>query len=153
MKTFIALAAMLLATSPAMAQGTLSGHPEVIDGDTIKLDGRILRLAGIDAPELSQSLGQWSKYQLEDIIRGRVVVCTWGALGYYRRPLAYCNPVLVSGALSTVHINKLMVRAGAAYIGKNNRTYERQQTLAMESCKGLWSGDKLPWCYRKGLRK
>lgn len=147
----LALAVALFATT-AMAD-VISGHPEVVDGDTIKIEGRSLRLAGIDAPEMKQSRGQWSKYQLIDIIRGREVVCEWDDSGVYGRPLAICAPVLASGRVSRVSINKTMVRAGAAYASPYDDRFERQQSLAMNACVGLWSGDKLPWCYRKGLRE
>ncbi len=51
-----ALAAALLATGSlaAEAAGELRGIPEVIDGDTLELQGRRLQQTGVDDPELAQ---------------------------------------------------------------------------------------------------
>ncbi|MCH8154779.1 MAG: thermonuclease family protein [Proteobacteria bacterium] len=49
-----ALAVLAPAMRPALA-GEIVGRPEVIDGDTLDFSGRIVRLYGIDAPELEQS--------------------------------------------------------------------------------------------------
>ena len=45
------LLAGLLAASLALADG-LSGPADVVDGDTIVIDGTVIDLYGIDAPEL-----------------------------------------------------------------------------------------------------
>lgn len=148
----LALALSLLAT-PALAQETLSGHPEVIDGDTIKLEGRTLRLDGIDAPEMAQSLGNWSRMMLQDVIRGREVVCSWDETGRFGRPLAICAPILPSERVSSISINSVMVRRGYAAAGlPYGYRFERQQSLAMKDCLGIWARVGLAWCFRRGQK-
>ena len=45
-----------------------SGYAQVIDGDTIKIRGTKIRLAGINAPELDQLYGVKSKYEIVNIV-------------------------------------------------------------------------------------
>ena len=47
---FAGLIAVRLDSSPE----AVSGLPRVVDGDTLVMDGKRIRLAGIDAPELRQ---------------------------------------------------------------------------------------------------
>ena len=149
----IFLAASILASSPVSAQEVLSGPAEVIDGDTIKIATTTIRLNGIDAPEMDQALGNWSRIVLVDAIRGRELVCAWDEVGRYGRPLATCAPVLESGRVSSVSINGKMVRAGAAAAGlRYGYKYERQQSLAMKACIGMWARIGLPWCHRDKAR-
>ena len=68
---------------PAHAE-VVSGPAYAVDGDTLVLNDRQVRLAGIDAPELDQSCqrdgqagacGEESKRQLNDIIASQMVYC------------------------------------------------------------------------------
>jgi len=46
----------------------------VIDGDTIQImDGTVIRIAGCDAPELSQYGGQAAKKRLSKLLRGKQI--------------------------------------------------------------------------------
>lgn len=47
-----------------------------IDGDTLELAGQRWRLAGIDAPELSEPGGYVAKQVLATLVKDRTVVCT-----------------------------------------------------------------------------
>lgn len=145
--------ALILLAAPAVAETVMSGNPRVIDGDTIVLAGQSLRLAGIDAPEMSQPVGPASRDALVAIIAGREVVCAWDGSGVYGRPLATCAPVLASGRVSAVSVNALMVRAGWAAAGlPYGYEFERQQSLAMAGCRGMWAAAGLPWCWRRAER-
>lgn len=46
--------AILLTATPACAGDTLTGAAKVLDGDTLELQGRLIDLYGIDAPEAEQ---------------------------------------------------------------------------------------------------
>jgi endonuclease YncB( thermonuclease family) len=43
-----------LATGPSLSLA-LEGRAEIVDGDTLRIDGRTVRLQGIDAPETRQT--------------------------------------------------------------------------------------------------
>ncbi len=60
MRALAIAAALLLLTSPALAQG-ITGPARVVDGDTIDVAGQRIRLYGIDAPEKNQTC------QIEDV--------------------------------------------------------------------------------------
>jgi endonuclease YncB( thermonuclease family) len=45
-----ALSIAFAAFAYAETEGELKGHPVVVDGDTLKIDGKSVHLFGIDAP-------------------------------------------------------------------------------------------------------
>jgi len=54
-----------------MPKGKVS---KVVDGDTFKISkGPYVRLANVDAPEMSRKGGAQAKHELEDIIDGKTV--------------------------------------------------------------------------------
>ena len=46
---------------------------EVIDGDTIKIPGKAIRLANVDVPELGTKGSIRTKYQLKDMALGKTI--------------------------------------------------------------------------------
>jgi endonuclease YncB( thermonuclease family) len=123
----------------APAVGRLSGRPRVIDGDGLEIDGIRLRLAGIDAPERAQTCriggrettcGETARDRLADLVAGRVVVCDWGRLDKWRRPLARCR-------IGDLDLAAAMVRDGwaVAYGG-----HEAEEADARAARRGLWAG-------------
>ena len=46
---------------------------KVIDGDTIKIPRKTLRLANVDAPELGSKGGAKAKDQLKDMVQGKTI--------------------------------------------------------------------------------
>ncbi len=59
---------------PAMPKSMmLQGRAYVIDGDTIRINGTKIRLAGIDAPELDMPYGQKSKWAMVEICKGQTI--------------------------------------------------------------------------------
>ncbi|MGX7896038.1 thermonuclease family protein [Tsuneonella sp. HG222] len=98
------------------AAATLSGPAVVIDGDTLEVNGKRVRLVGIDAPEASQkcdragqswACGKASSEQLTMLIGGAVVTCSGAEVDQYGRLLAVCS-------IDGVDINKVMVAQGWA---------------------------------------
>lgn len=76
--------ALLPAWSGAPALAEVTGPPRVIDGDTIEVAGTVIRLYGIDAPELGQSCrigarvydcGRIARTALLDLTAGVAVRC------------------------------------------------------------------------------
>lgn len=83
------------------------GFASVIDGDTIRLGNLKIRLWGIDAPELHQSLGVPAKAFLEDTVAGKEIRCLPDGSISYDRVVAKC---LVDGQ----DIGELIISAGHA---------------------------------------
>jgi endonuclease YncB( thermonuclease family) len=115
------------------------GFASVIDGDSIRLDGREIRIAGIDAPELRQTClaegrpypcGEIARQALGDMLADRVVTCRMGGRDRYQRRVASCeaggNDV---GAA-------LVSRGYALAYGR----YEREEAAARQKKLELWSG-------------
>lgn len=101
------------------SQGTLAGPAWVIDGDTISIHGRHVRLAGIDAEELDEPHGEAARQHLRDLIGGRLVTCRWDGWSYNRR-VAVCivgltqlNAQMVADgfALDCAHYSKGLYRS------------------------------------------
>ena len=85
---------------------TISGPATVQDGDTIYINHQPVRLAGIDAPELTEPHGVASKYVLKNIIGNAEVTCTLSGKTY-ARSVGVCT-------IGSVELNKAMVTAGYA---------------------------------------
>lgn len=115
-----------------------AGGGTAIDGDSLRVDGREIRLKGIDAPEYDQTCqaaqgvvacGRDARRALAELLgRGRVL-CRIAGRDRYRRDLAYCR-------VGDADLNALMVRNGhaVAYGG-----YEAEQREAKAARRGLWS--------------
>ena len=115
MKSLLAALALTLASMSAFAQADRA-H----DGDTIKIDGQNVRMAGIDAPELRQMCddGKWpagylATQALLDMISGDKVTCEYvGKAKQYGqtppRPLGRCYA-------NGIDLSRAMVAKGWAW--------------------------------------
>jgi len=117
----------------------LAGGARIVDGDSLHLDGRSIRLEGIDAPELAQtcgrdgreeSCGREARRALIELIGDDEVVCRLSGTDKYRRTLARCT----AGGRD---LNARMVSGGMAvsYGG-----YRAQESEARGARRGLWAG-------------
>lgn len=78
MKAFISpILGLLLAASTAHAQPTIA----VVDGDTLRVDRRLVRLIGLDAPELH---GACAARRLAELVQGGVTLHPHGRDRYGR---------------------------------------------------------------------
>lgn len=68
----------------------LIGRAYVIDGDTIKIKGIKIRLAGIDAPEVNMPWGQKSKWAMVDICKGQTITVELDGERSYDRLVGTC---------------------------------------------------------------
>jgi endonuclease YncB( thermonuclease family) len=137
-------------TSP---QNSLSGFARVIDGDTIEVAGRHVRLEGIDAPATAQSCGTsgsgtWAcgpaaAAALEKLIGGAPVSCESRGVDKYGRTLGVC---FVAGR----DINAQMVREGFAWaFVKYSTSYVQEEAEARALHVGIWQGEAEPaWEFR-----
>lgn len=116
---------------------------EVIDGDTILLDGKVkLRLRHLDAPEVENCKGQVAKDFLESFIKGKKVIIQEKILDQRGRPLALVY-------LGNILINQKILEAGLARYHHDKTTKEdllKNLSLEVKEEKiGIYS----PECYQK----
>lgn len=130
----------------------------VLDGDTVILRGgkERVRLANIDAPEMSHGYGrpgqpfsaQAAKW-MEKRIEGKEVTMRCPDQDRYGRRV--CDLFL-----NEEHVNKELVRAGLAWANTANRRYLRDKSVldaqheAQEKRRGLWAQGNAtpPWRWR-----
>ncbi len=143
---------------------TLSGQVlRVIDGDTVKVLSdnnkiRRIRLAGIDAPEISQSGGNESKNALTKILGKRSVNIKVLGKDRYHRTLG------IIFVKNEIDVNYLMIKRGHAWAYRKylntlplNKAieYPKAELMAKAHKSGLWKyRDPIsPWEYRKNRRQ
>jgi len=133
-----------------------SGIAKVIDGDSIIVDDREVRIFGIDAPEYRQSCfdgknreyscGKASRNFLYDLVNGKKVTCHYAQKDKYNRFLGKCE----IGALS---INQEIIRNGMGVIynfSESDDVMDALEAKAKEQKLGIWQGAfQLPKEYRK----
>ena len=97
--TVFLLSAFLSPMSAQTEDTAIIGLAEVIDGDSIKIDGLEIRLLGIDAVEAAQicqrdgsawQCGAEAKAILADFVDGQKISCSAHGLDIYKRTLATC---------------------------------------------------------------
>ncbi len=131
------------------------GTPKIIDGDTVHINSKKIRLEGIDAPEIKQkckkpflkislfigfefnknySCGVISKEKLIDKINNSKIKCIYSSKDRYKRYLATCYK-------DKINLNKWMVRNGYAVAYKRySIDYVRDEEYAEENRLGMWEG-------------
>lgn len=118
---------------------TIEGNVRIIDGDSLFVAGREVRLAGIDAPELAQTCrregrdwpcGRVARQELAAMVGGAAVRCRVREHDRYGRALARCE----AGGND---LGASMVRAGYALA---YGAYDAEEGSARTEGKGVWSG-------------
>ena len=131
------------------------GVPKIIDGDTVHINTKKIRLEGIDAPEIKQqckkpflkisiligfefnknySCGVTSKIKLISRIDNSKIKCISSSRDRYKRFLATCYK-------DKINLNKWMVRNGFAVAYKRySKDYLRDEEYAKENKLGVWEG-------------
>lgn len=118
---------------------TITGEAIAIDGDSLRLHGRELRLAGLDAPELSQVCERdGNAYDCGRLARRLLVTelshgrpsCRLVGLDRYGRDLARCS-------INGEDLNGGLVRAGMAV---SDGRYQAEEDEARAARRGLWAG-------------
>jgi endonuclease YncB( thermonuclease family) len=146
-------AALLLLPLPAVA-AELRGIAEVVDGDTLRIEGIPVRLDSIDAPERDQLCqrdgrpwlcGDQSIEALRTLAEGREVICITDGSDRYRRILAECWVGEVDPIAGT-SLNAVMVRQGWAldYTQYSKGRHATEQLQAEIDGVGIWSSAFIP---------
>jgi endonuclease YncB( thermonuclease family) len=147
-----ALAAWLVVPASAAEPSDTQASPELIrgkaramDGDSLRVGRREIRLWGIDAPEFDQSCerdgrtwdcGRAARSALASRIDGRTVECQVRDRDAYRRAVSVCR---VAGRAT---LNEWMVQHGWAvdYRRYSKGAYARAERQARRDHRGIWSG-------------
>ena len=139
-----ALDLLLAPTGPGLM--SFAGAARIVDGDTLEVDGRRVRLAGVDAPELAQTCtgvdgqslpcGQQVRVALSAFIGHSVVSCREVGADRFDRILAQCQ---VRGH----DLGAWLVASGlaAAYAGRSGKPLRTAEATARAAGTGLWSGE------------
>lgn len=136
-----------LLLTPAAAQ-------TITDGDTLKLNGVIYRLWGIDAPETKQNCpdgwpaGRLAATQLQALIKGRPLVCEAKDTDRYGRTVAICRA-------GGEDLGALMVRTGMAWaFVRYSSDYVDHETRAKSAGIGVHAHGCVPaWEWRAQQRQ
>ena len=126
-------------------QGRLQGIASVVDGDTIRVGGKTVRLADMDAPEIGQPMGPAARSHLASLCEGRQVRVLVQGTGYYGRLIGTVH-------VGPVNANREMVKAGYAYVNRRySRRYVDEEHAARRARRGVHDGAsrEKPWDYRK----
>lgn len=124
----------------------IRGRCWVIDADDISVDGELIRMAGIDAPESDQIAMRWdgTTYPHGEIVKrmlckkigGMHVEVRIEGIDKYDRKI---GTVFLNGE----DINRRMVRKGLAIAAYGNQ-YKQDESVAKRLGKGMW-GDKIAY--------
>ncbi|KEC55052.1 thermonuclease family protein [Bartonella koehlerae] len=133
-----------------VSKESIEGNALIIDGDSFMISSVMIRLAGIDAPEIKQfcgtekvpyACGLEAKKHLEQLIANQPVICHWYKKDKYGRILATCKTKQVS------NINATMVQDGWAV---SYYDYPQEEQEARKKRKGIWQSDfQYPRKWRK----
>ena len=141
-----ALSVALAGLVPGVAVAQAQGEPRIIDGATLEIAGRRIRLHGIRVPALDQTClrmghpypcGQVARAVLWNLTGGREVICT---------PVTGGDPgegaaVPATCAVAGMSLNEGMVAAGWALADRAVAAgYAALEDGAREAGRGLWSG-------------
>ena len=140
----------------------ISGNAQIIDGDTIKINSKKIRLHGIDAPEFKQMFkkpylkiifftftkdypcGKISTQKLQKKINNKVITCKILDVDRYKRFIGECYK-------RNLNLNSWLVSNGyAVAYRKYSKKYISNEINAKNEKKGLWQGKfEMPWDFRR----
>jgi endonuclease YncB( thermonuclease family) len=140
----------------------ISGFAKVVDGDTIKINSKKIRLYGIDAPEKKQKCkktyltisfmsftkdymcGEVSTEKLIKKINKQKLNCNILDVDRYKRLIGECFK-------RNINLNSWMVSNGyAVAYRKYSKKYVSDENNAKNNKLGIWQGKfEMPWDYRR----
>jgi endonuclease YncB( thermonuclease family) len=140
----IGLPTDLMGSAPRQQEwSALAAEVRVVDGDTLRLGERTVRLAAVDAPERGQACadaaGRWfdcgaaAAEALSRLVNGRSVVCLVAGSDRFGRGLGTCH---AGGA----ELNAALVASGWALAYDDNAPKLALEREARSGSRGLWAG-------------
>lgn len=138
--------------SAPQREAIASHSVRVVDGDGLEIDGRRIRLHGVDAFEYDQMCsgspcGAASERALAALVRGREVDCRAVDTDRYGRTVARCSA-------GGVDLGEAMVRSGHALAYRRYSTaYIDEEANARRAGRGAWAtGFQQPEAHRRATR-
>lgn len=142
MKRLLAIG-LALTPLPALGQD-ISGSGRATDGDTLNMVGIVIRLHGVDAPELNQTCsrqgqswecGKEASAKLAQLVSGVNLRCEQRDIDDYDRIVASCKA-------GQVDLGQAMVEAGLAIaLPQFSERYLATEARAKELGLGIWGGE------------
>jgi endonuclease YncB( thermonuclease family) len=125
------------------APSIVEGRAVAISGDTLRVGGRLVRLAGIEAPERSQQCvrtggkrwpcGVSAAQALSRLVRSRAVSCELAGREEGGPSHAACR-------VGATDLAAELVGKGHVFAGQGSTTYAALETKAREGRSGIWRG-------------
>jgi endonuclease YncB( thermonuclease family) len=150
----VLLAAALVAAIVYLPGEEVEGRPVAIDGDSLRVGGREIRLYAIDAPEgrqrcersdgTSWPCGKDAGNLLTRLAEAAAVTCKGRDEDRYGRLVATCEA-------GGVDLGAEMVRQGMALAYRSHSTaYAGEEAEAQAARRGVWAGRfEPPWAWRE----
>lgn len=124
---------------------------EVIDGNTLKVstiedDTFMVKLKGVDAPELTQEFGQESLNYLKQLVDTKNVLVEYSGKDRWGNRLVYVT------TKNGKNINEMMIKNGYGWVDRffiNQTSLMELQEIAKSKNIGLWNEEEpmKPWIY------
>lgn len=149
----IAALVLISAILSRMPEEMITGPARAKDGDSLVINGREMRLKGVDAPEFRQTCeiagqsiacGRQAQQALQRWLNRAPPTCTGSEIDRYGRLLVNCR---VNG----VDIGADLVRNGLAV---DFGAYASEEREAAKAFRGIWAGTfERPSEYRRRMRE
>jgi len=163
----LAVIASLAAAFPGppvqAGENELNGPAEVIDGNSIAIGGRVVRLYGIDAPDEQQMCerqggswrcGQDAGWALAERLERHWVLCEPKSGAPGADPRADAVPAVCYLEGRQIDVNAWMVAQGWALADPGASIYVAEEQTAQHAGRGLWAGKfDPPWVWRAEHRE
>jgi endonuclease YncB( thermonuclease family) len=142
-----ALVPTVAAPNDPASPGALTGRASAVRGDVLRIDGQLIRLAGIEAPEANQpcvkangrrwKCGASARSALEKIVRGKTVACTKSGQDNGGQFIASCR-------IKDVDLAEALVRGGHVFAESGLlASYTSAESEAKSAAAGLWQGETI----------
>lgn len=150
---FVLAVLFIIFTFQSAFAETVKGEANVVDGDTLEIDGQHIELYGVSSPETNQTCqtargamwkcGLRAKQHLNFLVKGKTVTCISVNKDAKNHLAARCST-------PDRDINFLMVRSGLSWA---YRQFTHDYSVAEEQAKyekrGIWQGPSKPaWLSR-----
>jgi endonuclease YncB( thermonuclease family) len=151
------LPSLSVASLPGFASSAIEGRASAVTGDALRINGRTLRLAGIDAPEYQQTCGgrgkerRWrcgavARTALQELVRNRTVRCEPSGHEAAGQEIAGCRIGDKDVAAELVTRGHVFAQTGLF------ASYGRLEAAARSAGLGVWRGaSERPAEYRARL--